>query len=477
MNIVTEGLFINGRWIQKERTYPLYAPYSGELLAHISKADLADVDEAIAGAQEAFKQMRELPAYERSVILARVAQLLSERKEELARILALEAGKPIKTARGELDRTIITYQFAAEEAKRIYGETIPMDAAPGGKNRIGMTWREPLGVVVAITPFNFPYNLIAHKLGPAFATGNTVVLKPANQTPLSALKIAEIFKEAGLPDGALQVVTGSGRELGDALVTDARVKKVTFTGSVDIGKDIKSKVGLRKVTLELGSNSAVIIEPDVQLDNIIPRCVEGAFAFSGQVCISLQRIYVHEDIYKEFSKRFIQQTETLAIGDPLDEDTNISAMISPKETERIETWVHDALAAGAKLGCGGTREGTCYKPTVLLNVTKDMNVSCQEVFAPVVSITPYRELDEAIHFVNDSLFGLNIGLYTKNIDRALYAAKNIEAGGVIINDVPTFRVDHMPYGGVKESGYGREGIKYAVEEMTELKFISIKTAF
>lgn len=473
----TKGLFIDGKWAKKQRTYELSAPYDGQLLARISMADADDVKKAISGAQRAFQTMKDLPAYQRSEILFRVARLLKERKEEMARIVAKEAGKPIRAARGELERTIVTYQFAAEEAKRIYGETIPMDAAPGGEGRIGMTWREPLGVVVAITPFNFPFNLVAHKLGPAFAAGNTVVLKPAEQTPLSALAVAEIFQEAGLPDGALQVITGSGRELSDALLTDERVKKITFTGSASVGKLIKQKAGLRKVTLELGSNAALIVEPDVALDQIIPRCVEGAFSYAGQVCISLQRVYVHETIYEEFCKRFIERAKQLKVGDPLDEDTDISAMIHQREAERIESWVEEAVQSGARIGLGGVRNGSVYSPTVLLDVKRDMAVSCREVFAPVVSIVPYRELQEAIEMVNDSVYGLNIGIYTMNLQRALYAARRIESGAVIINDIPTFRVDHMPYGGVKESGYGREGIKYAVQEMTELKLVSIKTDF
>lgn len=476
MKTETKGLFLNGKWIVKKRTYPLYSPYSGELLAAISKADQNDVDEAINTANQAFQVMKDLPAYRRAEILYKVANLVSERKEELARIIALEAGKPIKAARAEIDRTVATYQFAGEEAKRMYGETIPMDAAPGGENRLGMTWREPLGVIAAITPFNFPFNLVAHKLGPAFAAGNTVVLKPANQTPLSALKIAEIFQEAGLPDGALQVVTGSGSELGDTLVTHPLVKKVTFTGSPDVGKDIKAKVGLRKITLELGSNSAVIVEPSAKLEPILTRCVEGAYSFAGQICISLQRIFVHESIYEEFSKRFTTLTDEVKVGDPLDETTVVSAMIHTKEAERIESWVAEAVEEGAKIGSGGKRNGASFTPTALLDVSKTMKVCCQEVFAPVVTLIPYEDLEQAISMVNDSNYGLNVGIFTENINKAFYAAKKIESGGVIINDIPTFRVDHMPYGGVKESGYGREGIKYAVEEMTELKFVTIKTS-
>lgn len=476
MTVETKGLFLNGKWNTKERTYPLHSPYSGELLAKISKANADDVDEAIKSAHQTFQTMKELPAYKRGEILFKVANLIRDQKEELARIIALEAGKPIKTARGEIDRTAATYQFAGEEAKRIYGETIPMDAAPGGENRLGMTWREPLGVVSAITPFNFPFNLVAHKLGPAFAAGNTVVLKPANQTPLSALKIAEIFQEAGLPDGALQVVTGSGSEIGDILVTHPLVKKVTFTGSPEVGKNIKAKAGLRKVTLELGSNSAVIVEPADHLDPILARCVEGAFSYAGQVCISLQRIFVHESIYEEFSKRFTALTDQVKVGDPLDEDTVVSAMIHTKEAERIESWVTEAVNEGAKIGSGGKRNGASFAPTALLDVSKEMKVCCQEVFAPVVTLIPYQDLEQAINMVNDSNYGLNVGIFTENINRAFYAAKKIESGGVIINDIPTFRVDHMPYGGVKESGYGREGVKYAVEEMTELKFVTIKTS-
>ncbi|OXM83917.1 aldehyde dehydrogenase family protein [Paenibacillus rigui] len=477
METVTKGIFINGLWEVKERSYALRAPYDGKVLANISKADAGDVDRAIAGAHRAFETMRKLPAHQRSRILQQAALQLRERKEEAALLLSQEAGKPIRTARAEIERTITTYEFAAEEAKRINGETIPMDAAPGGEGRLGFTWREPIGTVVAICPFNFPFNLVAHKLGPAIAAGNTVVLKPAEQTPLSALFMAELFQKAGLPDGALQVITGSGRELGDALVEDERVKKITFTGSSEVGKQIKAKAGLRKVTLELGSNSGLIIEPDVPIDKIIPRCVEGAFSFAGQVCISLQRIYVHESIYKPFAEQFIAKTEQLKVGDPSDELTDLSAMIHEREMHRIDSWVQEAVEAGATIGCGGRREGSVYLPTVLLHVKREMSVSCREVFAPVVSIVPYKELDEAIEMVNDSVYGLNVGIYTQHLNKAFHAAREIQAGGVIVNDIPTFRVDHMPYGGVKESGYGREGIKYAVQEMTELKFVSIKTQF
>ena len=444
-------------------------------MATIAKADAEDVKRAIEGAHEAFLEFRKWPAYERAELLYRAVDLIEARREELAGLLVKEAGKPIKTALGEIDRTIATYQFSAEAAKSMYGETVPMDAAPGVTDRIGWTKREALGVVSAITPFNFPSNLVAHKLGPAFAVGNTVVLKPATQTPLSSLALAEIFKEAGLPDGALQIVTGSGSELSEPLITNDLVKKVTFTGSVPVGLDIKSKVGLKKMTLELGSNSALIVEPDVPLEKIMPRAVTGAFGFAGQVCISLQRVYVHESIYDEFVDLFVKETEKLRVGDPADESTDVGSMIHPGEADRAMEWIEQAKQAGATVSTGGERIQNGIAPTVMTDVTPDMNVVCMEVFAPIVTIMKYSDLDEAIDLVNDSQYGLNAGIYTRDIEAAMKAADEIEAGAVIINDIPTFRTDNMPYGGVKMSGYGREGVKYAIEGMTEMKFITVKT--
>ncbi|CAM3190804.1 aldehyde dehydrogenase family protein [Filibacter tadaridae] len=468
-------LWLNGKWQDTASSYDLKSPYSGEVIAQIAKATPTEVKQAIDGAEKAFQTFKKWTAYDRAEMLYRVVNLMRERKEELALIMADEAGKPIRTSRSEIDRTIATYQFTAEEAKRISGETIPMDAAPGITDRIGWTKREPLGVVAAITPFNFPFNLIAHKLGPAFAAGNTVVLKPATQTPLSALVMAELFKEAGLPDGALQIVTGSGAELSDGLITHPAVKKVTFTGSVPVGLSIKEKVGLRKLTLELGSNAALLIEPGIPLEKIVSRCVEGAFGFAGQVCISLQRIYVHASILDEFTKLFIEQTKKLRMGDPFEETTDIGPMIHVDELQRVIGWIKDAENQGAVVQTGGQIVGNGLEPAVLTNVSPDMNVVCAEVFAPIVTIIPYTSLEEGITMVNDSKYGLNAGIYTANLMDAMKAADDIQAGAIIINDIPTFRVDHMPYGGVKMSGYGREGVKYAVEEMTELKMITMKT--
>ncbi|NHM30688.1 aldehyde dehydrogenase family protein [Neobacillus terrae] len=462
-------LFINGEWVESERYNPLLSPYSQEVIAEIPLATEEETKHAIEVAFNAKNVMSKMPAHQRATILERVAILLEEKAEEAAEIIALEASKPIKYSRGEVARTVLTYKFAAEEAKRIYGETIPLDAAPGGEKRIAYTSREPLGVIGAITPFNFPMNLVAHKVGPAIAAGNSIVLKPATQTPLSALFIAELFQEAGLPAGALNVVTGGGRVVGETIVTDERVDMVTFTGSPEVGMGIRNKAGLKRVTLELGSNAAVIIDKGVKIDKIIDRCVEGAFSNQGQVCISLQRIYAHEEVYEELVKKFVEATELLKLGNPLDPETQVSALISPNDVERTITWINEAKELGATVAAGGAAEGNILHPTVILNSKPDFKVSCQEVFAPIVLINKVKTVEEAIDCVNDSRFGLQAGIYTENVHTALDASERLHVGAVLINDIPTYRVDHMPYGGVKESGSGREGLKYAVEEMTEMK--------
>lgn len=468
---VKKQLFINGEWLEAKQYTSLFSPYSGEVLAEVPQASVEEVEMAIEAAYKARAVMAEMPSHKRAAILEYLVDLLESRADEAAKIIALEAAKPITTAKGEVARTITTYKFAAEEAKRINGETIPMDAAPGGEGRLAYTVREPLGVVGAITPFNFPMNLVAHKVGPAIAAGNTVVLKPAGQTPLSAYFIAELLHEAGLPPGALNVVTGSGAVVGDKLVTDGRVKKISFTGSPEVGISIRNKAKLKHVTLELGSNAALIVDKKVDVEKIIPRCVTGAFSFQGQVCISLQRIYVHQESYDEFVEKFISAAKELTIGDPLDPNTDVSALISPKDVERTLNWIEEAKQHGATVALGGTGEGNSLSPTVILDVNKTSKVSCQEVFAPIVLINKVESVEEAIELVNDSRYGLQAGIFTDNIHTAMHATKALHVGGVLINDIPTFRVDHMPYGGVKESGVGREGIKYAIEEMTELKLV------
>lgn len=468
-----KNLFINGEWIEAEKYYTLKSPYSGEVIAEIPDSTEDEVDQAIQAAVAAQKVMAKLHAHERSKILENLARLLNENLDKAAEMIAKEAAKPISTAKVEVKRTIETFKFAAEESKRIHGETIPLDAAPGGEGRIAYTVREPLGVIGAITPFNFPMNLVAHKIGPALATGNTVVLKPAFQTPMSALFLAELLQESGLPAGALNVVTGRGRVIGEKIVVDDRVKMVTFTGSPEVGKSIRNKAGLKRVTLELGSNSAVIIDKGVNIDKIIPRCVTGAFSNQGQTCISLQRIYVHEDIHDEFVTKFVAEAKKLRVGDPLDAQTDVSALITANDVERTISWIEEAKEGGAKISTGGVNEENVLLPTVILDAASAMKVSSQEVFAPIVHINRISSLDEAIDLVNDSRYGLQAGVYTNDINSALKAAENLQVGGVMINDIPSFRVDHMPYGGVKESGMGREGVKYAMEEMTELKLVVI----
>ncbi|GED66309.1 aldehyde dehydrogenase [Brevibacillus reuszeri] len=469
-----KACFIGGRWVSTAEYAPLYSPYSGQEIAQIPQADPHTVQKAIAAACEAAKLMRRLPAYQRASLLERISILLNDRLEEAARLIAIEAGKPIKTARGEVIRTIQTYKFAAEEAKRLHGETVPLDAAIGGEGRIAYTVREPLGVIGAITPFHFPMNLVAHKVGPALAAGNSVVLKPASQTPLSAFFLAELVEQAGVPAGALNVVTGSGAIVGDQLVTDPRVRAVTFTGSPDVGIAIRNRAGLKRVALELGSNSAVIVDRDVQLEEVIPRCIFGAFAYSGQVCISIQRIYVVQELYSEFVRRFVAETLALRGGDSLSEEADYSAMIHPAETKRVLQWIEEARQLGALVECGGQVTGRMLQPTVLTGVPARANISSQEVFGPVVLINPIESVSHGIELVNDSRYGLQAGVYTNHLSMALRAADELQVGGVLINDIPTFRVDHMPYGGVKESGMGREGVKYAMEEMTELKLVIVK---
>ncbi|WP_096440934.1 aldehyde dehydrogenase family protein [Alteribacter populi] len=466
-------LYIDGSWEEAHDSVQLASPYDGRVIAEVPVASEAEVERAIDAATRARKAMAAMPAHARGAVLDRLVQLLEERKEEAAQLISAEAAKPIRTAREEVARTIQTYRFAAQEARQLHGETLPMDAAPGGENRIGYTVREPLGVIGAITPFNFPMNLVAHKVGPAIASGNTIVLKPASQTPLSAYFLAELLAEAGLPAGALNVVTGSGKVVGDRIVQDDRVKMITFTGSPEVGIGIRNKSGLKKVTLELGSNSALIVDKDVSVESIVNRCVKGAFAFQGQVCISLQRIYVHEEVYESFVEQFVKATQALQIGDPANEATDVSAVISEGDATRVVDWVREAEQSGATMTCGGNRDGSVVQPTVLLNVDPKTKVSCQEVFGPVVMINRVSSIEEGIEHVNDSRFGLQAGIYTNDIHGAMDAAAKLEVGGVMINDIPTFRVDHMPYGGVKESGTGREGIKYALEEMTELKLVVI----
>ncbi len=463
--------FIGGEWVETGLTLDVIDKYSGEIIAKVAKSSKKDVDKAVDCADEAFEKFKRLPAYRRAEILEKTADLIKERSEELATVICQEAGKSWKYSVGEVARGYETFKFASEEAKRIHGETIPMDASTSGVNRIGYFTRVPMGVIAAITPFNFPLNLVAHKVAPAIASGNAIVLKPASTTPVTALILAEILEEAGLPKGVFNVVIGSGGEIGEALVTNYKVKKVTFTGSPKVGDRIIRIAGIKRVTLELGNNSATIIEKDADIDKAIPRCVDSAFANSGQVCISLQRIYVHKDIIDEFTEKFARATENLKVGNPLERDSDLGPMIDENEAKRAKEWIDEAIEMGATLITGGTREGRVLAPTVLRNTTKDMRIMCMEVFAPIVSIVEYGDFEEAIKHVNDSDYGLQAGIYTNDIKKANYAIENLDVGGVMINDTSIFRVDHMPYGGNKMSGIGREGVRFAIDEMTNIKMI------
>ena len=463
-------LFIDGEWIDRQEYYELKSPHTNEVISKISLAQPVDVEAAVGSAKNAAKVMKKLTKLERSNILEKVSKLFEKRFDECVKALIFENAKPIKAAQGEVLRTIETYKFAAEEAKKVSGETIPMDAAAGGKDKFAFTKKEPLGVIGAITPFNFPFNLVAHKLGPAFAMGNAVVLKPASQTPLSAIITTEIFEEAGLPKGALNLVFGGGGDVGEQLVTHPDIKMITFTGSVEVGRGIKEKAGLKKVTLELGSNSAVVIDSVDDMSTVAKRCVEGAFSYSGQTCISVQRIYVQEALYEEFLRTFLENAKTIRAGNPQLESSTVSSLIRNKEADRIESWIEEAKQEdSAEIILGGTREGALIHPTIITNVSPQANISQKEAFAPVVVVNKYTNFEEAIDLVNDSSYGLQAGVYTKDVNKAFMSINELEVGGVIVNDIPSFRVDQMPYGGVKESGTGREGIKYSMEEMCELK--------
>jgi len=465
-------MWIGGAPVRSASRQPVELPYDGSTVGEIFRGTKEHVDAAVQAASAAFPTMREMSREDRSAILRRAHQKLRDSLETFARLISAESGKPIKEARMEADRASWTLLFSSEEAHRMAGEVVPLDAHPGGRGRWGMTVREPLGVIAAITPFNFPLNLAMHKIGPALAAGNTLVHKPATTTPLSALALVQLFEECGLPKGALNVVTGSGSEIGDALVFHPGLAMVTFTGSPEVGIRMRNLAGMKRVTLELGSNSAVMIEPDADLNAAVPRCVTGAFAHSGQVCISVQRILVHESVRREFTDRFLAATGKLVMGHPSEPTTDISSLISIPEAERVESWITEASHAGARLLAGGTRMRASITPTVLDDVPESVQISCREVFGPVVAINAYKTLDDAIDRVNRSDYGLQAGIYTRDLEKAFAAARRTHVGGFMINEVPQYRVDNMPYGGVKMSGTGREGPRYAIEEMTEPKLIT-----
>ena len=464
------GLYINGEWLETQEYLPVTDKYRGAAFAEVGLASKGQVGQAIKAAEAAWKS-RPLSPQERFRILSRTSALLGENLDDLAETIAREGGKPLKLARGEVQRAMQTFQVAAEEAKRFTGEIVPIQSAPGAENRFAFTLRVPVGVVAAISPFNFPLHLVAHKVAPAIAAGNAVVLKPASQTPITSAKLCRLMAEAGLPAGYLNLVVGPGSTVGEQLLADQRIGFYTFTGSPPVGERLRQAIGLRRCTLELGSNSATVVHEDADLDKAAARCASAAFAHAGQVCISLQRLLVHERVWDAFQEKFLAHVDRLKAGDPMDPETDIGPMISEAEARRAEAWIEEARSQGARVVLGGHRQGLMLEPTVLTDVNDQMKVVCEEVFAPVVTLVPFRDLNEAIDRVNVSKFGLQAGIFTGSIHAAMEAARRVEVGGLMINDTSIFRADLMPYGGVKLSGSGREGPRYAMEEMTETRLV------
>lgn len=465
--------FVAGLWSERDAVIEIRNPYSNEMLDTVPKGTDEDVRMAIAGAVDGAKLMAALPGYERFLILRRAADLIRERAAELARTLSSEEGKTLREAAIEIDRSAQTIELSGEEAKRLGGEFIPLDGGQGTQGKMGFTMRVPCGVVAAITPFNFPLNLVCHKVGPALAAGNAVILKPASDTPLTALNLVTILLEAGLPPLGIACITGSGAVIGNAICTDRRVRKISFTGSQEIGAHICRTAGLKRITMELGSNCPLVVLPDADLDKVAQATLATGFANAGQVCISAQRMIVHEKVHDELLAKLKPMVESLVAGDQLADSTQMGPMIREADAIRVESWIHEAVASGARIVCGGQRDRALMQPTVLVDATSDMKVMREELFGPAVSIQRAGDITDAIRLANDTRFGLSAAVFTQDIDAAMRFAREVHSGNVHINWGPMWRTDLMPYGGLKDSGFGREGPKYAVEEMTEMKTIII----
>jgi acyl-CoA reductase-like NAD-dependent aldehyde dehydrogenase len=464
------GFFLNGNWSTHGREVVVTSPYDRSVLAVLSEAERQDVEVAIDSAVRAFEVTRKMTSYQRANVLRKVADGIATRREEFARTICQEAGKPIKTSRIEVERAIGTFQIAAEESTRIYGEYMPLDTLESTSGRWGLVRRFPLGPVFAITPFNFPLNLVAHKVAPAMAAGCPLILKPAPQTPISSLLLAEIVQESGWPEGAFAVMPMSNENAG-LLVADDRIKLLTFTGSAAVGWQLKSHAGKKRVTLELGGNAGVIVHSDADLDYAAQRCVAGGFSYAGQTCISVQRILVHQPVFQKFTDLLVQGVRKLKMGDPMQETTDIPPLIREQDAMRSVEWIEEAVKGGAKLLYGGKRNGAMVEPTVLTGTHPEMRVNCAEIFAPVVTVEPYEDFREALRQINNSAYGLQAGVLTRDALLIQMAFEELEVGAVIAGDVPSFRVDQMPYGGVKDSGLGREGLRYSIEDMTERRLL------
>ena len=464
-------IFLAGRWVESPDVLVVQNPADPTTPAGSTfNATPEQYEEAVQAAVAAFEVTRTLPAYERGRILREISAGIRERREELGRLIALEAGKPIRDALVEVDRASLTFRLGAEEAERMTGELIPLDLMPSSRDRVGITRRFPIGPIAGISPFNFPLNLAAHKVAPAIASGNPIVLKPPSADPLTMLTIAEIIEAAGPPAGSVSILPMT-RELGDRMVADERFKLLTFTGSPSVGWRMKERAGKKKVVLELGGNAGVIVDASADIDWAVRRCLIGAYAYAGQVCISVQRMFVHESVWDEFMGKFVAGVAGLKVGDPLDPTTDVGPMVDANQASRTQRWVDEAVALCGKVLAGGRADGNFFPPTVLTDVPLTAQVCSNEAFAPLVVVFPFKTLDEAIERVNDSMFGLQTGVFTNDLAGAWRAFGALEVGGVIVNDIPTYRIDHMPYGGVKDSGLGREGLRWAIEDMTEIRIM------
>lgn len=465
--------YLNGSWQQRDERIDVLNPFDGQVVDTVPKATEQDVEDAIASAVKGAEDMKVLSGYDRYEILNRATALLRERSEDLAHTLSSEEGKVLREARHEVDRASQTLEISSEEAKRLTGEVLPLDGSKDVRNRFGFTLRVPCGVVAAIAPFNFPLNLVCHKVGPALAAGNSVILKPASDTPLVALKLVEILLEAGLPPLALSCITGSGKTIGEGICSDSRVRKISFTGSKEVGERICNIAGIKKVTMELGSNCPLVVLPDADLEQVADVAVASAYANAGQVCISTQRMIVMDSVRDELINIMKPKIESLSAGNQLDETSGIGPMVRESDAGRVENWIQDAVSDGASIVCGGQREGAVMQPTLLDGATHSMRICREELFGPAVSVVKAVNVDEAIQLANDTEFGLGAGVFTKDIDKAMRFAREVDSGNIHINWGPLWRVDAMPYGGLKGSGIGKEGPKYAIEEMTELKTVVI----
>lgn len=470
---IAKGVLINGDWRSTDEASDVINPFDNTVIGTYCLCGAREIEDAVNSSVAAFEVLRRMPSYKKAEVISRVIEGIKQRGEDLARTIVLESGKPIKDARVEVIRACNTFQIALEESKRLGGEVLPLDIMQGSEDRIGIVRRFPIGPVLGISSFNFPLNLVAHKVAPAMACGNPIILKPAPKTPLTALMLGAIITEAGWPAGGVNVVPCSN-EYAQGLVEDERIKKLTFTGSAKVGWMLKGKAVMKKVTLELGGNAAVVIHDDADIEYAAHRCVVGAFSYSGQICVSVQRIYVHRPVFGKFKELFIENCKRLKSGDPLDESTDIGPLIDESAAIRTEEWVKEAEAMGARVITGGRRNGNFFEPTVLTETKPSMTVCKEEVFAPVTVLEPYDTFDEAVEEVNRSDYGLQAGIFTNDMSRIFHAFGRLDVGGVIVNDIPIYRVDNMPYGGVKMSGCGREGVRFAIDEMTELKILTLK---